>query len=97
MCIHLSKHVLGWTEKSALELSGRVDATVEMVSARDRISRKIETIRERLSAQLDAIADAAGATRALGDNVDRRANGAGAGPGLPVLAGVAKPNGHGGA
>lgn len=64
MTIHLSKHVLGQTEKAALELSGKVDSHVEVSSARDRVFRKLDNIAERIARRVDGIAVAAGATTA---------------------------------
>ncbi len=65
MTIHLSKHVLGETDKSLVELAGRVDSTVEVTSARDRVNRKLDAIAERIARRVDRLAVAAGAgTRA---------------------------------
>lgn len=70
MTIHLSKHHLGQTEKAAIELSGRVDSTVEVnTSARDRVNAKLDTLAKRISRRVDGLAAAAGAQRATGEPV----------------------------
>lgn len=61
MTIHLSKHWLGETDKAALELSGRVDSTVEVASARERITRRIDDLAKRIESRVAGIAAAAGA------------------------------------
>ncbi len=60
----LARHVLGMSEKSALELSGRVDSAVEHSSASERNTRKIDDIAERINRRIDGIAAAAGAEKA---------------------------------
>lgn len=63
MTIHLSKHLLGQTDKSLLELSGSVDSTIEVnTSARDRVFAKLDTLAERIARRIDGLATAAGAT-----------------------------------
>ena len=70
MTIHMSKHQLGETEKAALELSGRVDSTVEVnTSARDRVNAKLDTLAKRQSSRIDGLAAAVGAKRATGEPV----------------------------
>jgi hypothetical protein len=69
MTIHLSKHWLGETDKSALELSGRVDATVEVKSARERVNRKLDALSERIARRVAGIAAQAGAETVPGEPV----------------------------
>ena len=62
MSIHLSKHWLGMTEKAALELSGRVDGTIDAnITVRDRIAGKLDTLAERIARRVDGVAKQAGA------------------------------------
>lgn len=70
MTIHLSKHWLGETEKAALEVSGRVDSTVEVnTSARDRVNAKLDAVAKRQSSRIDGLAAAVGAKRAAKEPV----------------------------
>lgn len=59
MCIHLSKHWLGMTDKAALELSGKVDS--EVTSYRERVTRKLDALAERIARRVAGIAASAGA------------------------------------
>jgi hypothetical protein len=61
MTIHLSKHHLGQTDKAAIEHSGRIDSTVDMASAKERVSRKLDDLAKRIASRVDGIAVAAGA------------------------------------
>ncbi len=61
MTIHLSKHHLGQTDKAALELSGRVDSAVRIMSVRERVHGKLNTLAERITSRVAGIAAAAGA------------------------------------
>ena len=61
MTIHLSKHYLGQTDRSAIEMSGRVDSTVEVTSARERVNHKLSDLSERIRSRVAGIAVAAGA------------------------------------
>ena len=63
MSIHLSKHWLGETEKAALEVTGRIDSTVEVTDARDRLNRKLDTLAERISGRVDRIIQQTGADK----------------------------------
>lgn len=60
MSIHLSKHWLGMTEKSAIEHSGRIDSSVE-VTSRERVYRRIDGLAERIKGRVAGLAAAAGA------------------------------------
>jgi hypothetical protein len=62
--IHMTKHVLGWTDKSAIELShsGRVDSNIEVSSAGERVAAKLNALRERIDRRVAGIAADAGAT-----------------------------------
>lgn len=71
MTIHLSKHHLGQTERAALELSGRVDSAVEVSTARERVLRKIDNLRERIAGRVAGIAAAAGASQVSGEPVGK--------------------------
>jgi hypothetical protein len=48
----------------AVEHSGRIDSAVEVSSARERVNRKLDSIRERLKGRVAGIAAAAGANLA---------------------------------
>lgn len=61
MTIHLSKHNLGQTDKSALELSGKVDSQIEVASARDRVARRIDDLAKRIQSRVTGLAAGAGA------------------------------------
>jgi len=61
MAIHLSKHWLGQTERAALELSGPGGAPIEVSSARERVTRKLDALSERIARRVDGLAAAAGA------------------------------------
>jgi hypothetical protein len=53
---------MGWKEPpAAVELSGRVDSTMEVVHARERVSRKLDTLTERIASRVAGLAAAAGA------------------------------------
>lgn len=69
MTIHLSKHWLGETDKAALELSGRVDSSVEVTSARERVARRIDDLAKRIESRVAGIAAAAGAATLSGEPV----------------------------
>jgi hypothetical protein len=69
MTIHMSKHQLGETEKAALELSGHVDSTVEVSSARDRVNTKLDTLAKRIAGRVAGVAAAAGAKLHSGEPV----------------------------
>jgi hypothetical protein len=69
MAIHLSKHWLGETDKSALELTGRVDANLKITTAKQRVTRKIEDLAARLQSRMGGVALAAGAPQVSGDPV----------------------------
>lgn len=69
MTIHLSKHWLGETDKAALELTGKVDSTVEVKSARDRVADKLDALSERIARRVAGIAAAAGAATVSGEPV----------------------------
>jgi hypothetical protein len=77
----LMKHILGWTEKAALEISGRLDSAVEVTTAHERIALKLDTIAERIHGRIAALASATGAGRAFGDHVAGGANGVNVGGG----------------
>ena len=62
MTIHLARQHLGETERAALELSGRVDGTLEVNSARERVGRKLDGLAERIEGRVASIAVEAGAT-----------------------------------
>jgi hypothetical protein len=53
---------MGWREPpAAVELSGRVDSTMEVVHARERVTRKLDTLAERIASRVAGLATAAGA------------------------------------
>ena len=64
--IHLSKFYLGQTERHAIEISGQLDSNIE-VTARTRVSRKIETLSERIAGRVAGIAAQAGARQVAAD------------------------------
>lgn len=83
MTIHLSKHWLGETDKTALELSGSVDGNVT-VTQYDRISSKLDGIGKRLNDRVAQIAAAAGARTNPGEPVGSPAAGDVAAAGAPA-------------
>ena len=57
---------MGWREPpAAVELSGRVDSTMEVVHARERVTRKLDTLAERIASRVAGLATAAGAGSVL--------------------------------
>ena len=51
-----------WKEPpAAVELSGRVDSTMEVVHARERVTRKLDTLAERITSRVAGLAAATGA------------------------------------
>jgi hypothetical protein len=53
---------MGWKEPpAAVELSGRVDSTMEVLHARERVSRKLDNLAERIASRVAGLAAAAGA------------------------------------
>jgi len=53
---------MGWKEPpAAVELSGRVDSTIEVVNARERVIRKLDSLAERIAGRVAGLAAAAGA------------------------------------
>lgn len=71
MTIHLSKHWLGETDKAALELTGRVDSNVQVTTARERVTKKIEDLASRIASRVDSVAIAGGAPAISGEPVRR--------------------------
>lgn len=61
MAIHLAKHILGETDKSLLEVSARVNSTIEVKSVRDRIAGRLETLAQRIKGGVSKLAAGAGA------------------------------------
>lgn len=56
MTIHLSKHHLGETDKAALELTGRVDSNVQVTTARERVSKKLDQLAQRIASRATGLA-----------------------------------------
>jgi hypothetical protein len=53
---------MGWKEPpSAVELSGRVDSTLEVVNARERVTRKLNSLAERIAGRVAGLVPARGA------------------------------------
>ena len=53
---------MGWKEPpAAIAVSGRVDSTIEVINARKRVSRKLDTLAERIASRVAGLATAAGA------------------------------------
>lgn len=65
MSIFLSGQWLGETQKSAIEMSGRVDSAIEVSSARERITRKLDTLAERIQSRVAGLAAQVGAGAAV--------------------------------
>jgi hypothetical protein len=62
MTIHLSKHILGETDRAALEVSARIEGEIEVRSnARERIDRKLATLSERIARRVAGLAETTGA------------------------------------
>jgi len=59
---------MGWKEPpAAVQLSGRVDSAIEVVNARQRVNRKLDTLAERIASRVAGLAAATGAEPALGE------------------------------
>jgi hypothetical protein len=53
---------MGWKEPpTAVELSGRVDSAIEVVNARRRVTRKLDSLAERIAGRAAGLAAVAGA------------------------------------
>lgn len=70
----LMKHILGWTEKAALEISGRLDSAVEVTSPHERLAARLDRGAERIHDRIAALAAAVGADGSATKNVDSRAH-----------------------
>jgi len=59
---------MGWKEPpAAVQLSGRVDSAIEVVNARQRVNRKLDTLAERIASRVAGLAAATGAQPAPGE------------------------------
>jgi hypothetical protein len=59
---------MGWKEPlAAVELSGRVDSAIEVVNTRQRVTRKLDTLAERIASRVAGLAAAAEAKKATAD------------------------------
>lgn len=63
MAQFLAINWLGMTSRS-VEHSGRIDSSVEVSSARERVNRKLDSLAERIAGRVAGIAASAGADRA---------------------------------
>jgi hypothetical protein len=59
---------MGWKEPpAAVQLSGRLDSAIEVVNARQRVNRKLDTLAERIASRVAGLAAATGAEPAPGE------------------------------
>lgn len=80
----LMKHIIGWTEKHALEISGRLDSAVEVSSPHERIAQRLDRGAGRIRDRIAALAAAVGADGNAAADVGGGADDADAAGGAPA-------------
>lgn len=79
--MHLTKHILGWTEKTALEISAHIESTVEVKDSHDRVSARLNDLANRIASRFARLVVDNPATTVLENGVASGTRGAVAGDG----------------